>query len=100
MRRGEAKVVDRPDFHIVLLGGDDGGVCFSWSPCKRLFNHAVLARFCGADDVLPVELSFGADADGIDVVSLQNVIQITDVFDTELLGGCFAAFWVSIPDTA
>ena len=74
MRRGEAQVVDGHDLDTRFLSRGDHYVRLLGGAGERLFDHAVFARFGGADDVFTVKLCFRGNADGIDVIAGEKLI--------------------------
>ena len=98
MRRGEAQVVDGHDLDARFLSRGDRCVCLLGGAGERLFDHAVFARFGGADDVFTVKLGFRGNANGIDVIAGEQLIQIGDEFDAEVIGRGLSALGVGVPD--
>ena len=98
MRRGEAQVVDGHDLDARFLSCGDRCVRLFGGAGERLFDHAVFARFDGTDDVFTVELGFRGNADGIDVIAGEKLIQVGGEFDAEVIGGGLSALGVGVPD--
>ena len=98
MRRGEAQVVDGHDLDVRFLSRGDRCVRLLGGAGERLFDHAVFARFGGTDDVFTVKLGFRGNADGIDVIAGEKLVQVGDEFDAEVIGRGLAALGVGVPD--